>query len=54
MIPHAKLESAGCYLMQLAMRKFDVKKNCSPTKDLMGVDYQNFKILLSRHGGFKK
>jgi hypothetical protein len=28
---------AGCYLMQLTMRKFDVKKNCFFRKDLMGT-----------------
>jgi len=46
MIPNAK--PAECYLMQLAMRKFDVKKNCLTTKDLVGVHYKNFKIILPR------
>jgi hypothetical protein len=42
MIPQAKLESAPCYLKQLAMRNFDVKKNCFIRKDLNGqVGRQN-------------
>ena len=32
----------GCYLMQLTMRKFDVKKNCLTTKNSFRVDYKNF------------
>ena len=32
--------------MQLTMRKFDVKKNCLTTKDLIEVDYDNFSILI--------
>ena len=44
MIPNAK--PAECYLMQLAMRKFDVKKNCFTTKDLTGVDDDNFILLI--------
>jgi hypothetical protein len=36
MIPHAKLESAGCCLFQLTTRKFDVKKNSFLRKDLIG------------------
>jgi len=43
MIPSAN--PAGCYLMQLTMRKFDVKKNCLTTKDFVGVDYKNFNFI---------
>ena len=39
--------------MQLAMRKFDVKKNCFTTKDLTGVDYDNFILLIVDFCGFK-
>jgi hypothetical protein len=35
MIPYAKLDTTGYYLMQLAMRKFDVKKNSFLRKDLI-------------------
>jgi len=52
MIPVAN--PAGCYLMQLTMRKFDVKKNCLITKDLAGVDYKNFKTVLLRLSSLKK
>jgi hypothetical protein len=44
MIPMAS--PAGCYLMQLTMRKFDVKKNCLTTKDYGGVDYKNFNTVI--------
>ncbi len=40
--------------MQLAMRKFDVKKNCLTAKDFVRVDYKNFNIILSRLYGLKK
>jgi hypothetical protein len=33
-----------CYLMQLAMRNFDVKKNCLTTKDLSGAVYDGVNI----------
>jgi hypothetical protein len=44
MIPNAK--PAEYYLMQLTMRKFDVKKNYLITKDLVGVNYKNPNIIL--------
>ena len=52
MIPSAS--PAGCYLMQLTMKKFDVKKNYLTTKDLVGVDYKNFNFILRERCGFKK
>jgi hypothetical protein len=39
--------------MQLTMRKFDVKKNCLTTKDLIGFNSKNFNFKLARLCGFK-
>ena len=39
--------------MQLAMRKFDVKKNYFITKDLVGVDFKNFNTILLQVYNFK-
>jgi hypothetical protein len=38
--------------MQLAMRKFDVKKNCLTTKDLTGIDFSSFNSLIVLVPGF--
>ena len=40
--------------MQLAMRKFDVKKNCFITKDLTGADYDHINILVVESLWFEK
>jgi hypothetical protein len=40
--------------MQLAMRKFDVKKNCLTAKDSVGLGYKNFNFKLPQLYGFKK